>query len=360
MALRRSRKDRDDDVTDADLVVDDDQTEAEDDAPAGPTGPGVRSLLVPMVVIALVGVLTVSSLVSVFKAFRPHNLPIAIAADASSVAFFKKQLGGGKDPAFHVQGVPSGQTPASLIKSRKVYGVLVLGQKAWQLQYAGANGSVVNAQLQASFQPADPKVAYRTIDLVPSAPGDRSGWSVFFLVLGIVLASFAFGVLLGFRADKLPPRTVRLGLLSFSLLTAVVSTLVVRFVFNALAGNLLIPCLLQTLLAFSVTGLTVVAVRFGRMYGAAIAAALFIAAGTALSGALLPPPYLVPGLQHWVNVLPSGLAAQSTTAAAYFGGATFGVGLYGLVGWTILTLVLLSLLDRRHQPEPAAEADTDA
>jgi hypothetical protein len=339
MALGRFRRNGDDTTTDPA------EGHPLDGNPDAPPQPGLRSVLVPLVVVLLVGVLTAAAFVGAYRSFRPHGVPVAIAGPQGAVDVFKQRLGG-DDPIFEIQGVPAGSTAGSLVESREVYASLVLGEKDWQLQLAGANGTIINSQLASAFRPASDDVSYQVIDLAPSAKGDPSGWSVFFMTLSVVLVSFGFAVLLATRSPRLPVRVVRQALGIFSVLIGALAVFLIRYVFDALSGSPVLPFLLQSLMAFSVAALTYVLIRAGRVVGGAVAALLFVTAGTALSGSLLPPPFLVPALQNLVEVLPFGLAAQSTTAAAYFGGSTFGTGLYGLIGWTLVALVALAVLRR--------------
>ena len=328
---------------------------------AGPTRPGglaaSLSVLTAMVLAGvLVGAAAIMGFVGAFHAPQAHSLGIAVQTPPVTYNAIKGAAATAYGDAFKLQSVPSQKEGDQLLRTRKVYGELVvLNSKTWVFKYAAPNGTQVNGVLAATFRPSNTAIDYSTSSLIPAPTGDVTGLAVFFMTFACVLVGFLMGLVLTLGAAEESLVRRFLALLVASAITGVLSIVLVAGAFHSLPGSG-VAIVLQGLLVFSVGAFTMLLGKLWRLWGLGLAALIMVVLGMVTSVSLFPPPYLTGTLRPFSALLPPGQAAFATTGHAYFSNDTFGRGLIGLILWSLLAVaVTFAVVQwRERAPRPAA------
>ncbi len=247
---------------------------------------------------------------------------------------------------------PSRSAAVSLIKARKVYGAVILGQNP-EILTASANGEIitqvmseVGIQLQDTISnlPASdaemPTVV--TSDIVPAA---STNFDLSVLAFPLVLGGIIGGV---FCSIFVPRGLWRVGMLTgYGVFTATVVVLVLHTWLNLLPGSFVTSAALLALVFMSISGVVAgLYVTIGPA-GLGIGATYTLLIANPISGLLLPPEFI---LAPWGTIgqwLAPGAAGTALRSLVYFPATDISPQLGLLISWALIgiTLVLLGKRD---------------
>ncbi|WP_435223168.1 ABC transporter permease [Streptomyces sp. Tue6028] len=319
-----------------------------DAAPNKPGLTGSAAVLKPVITVLTVGLAFVSVFLAAFHTPTAHRLPIAVVASDKNAALFDVRLQRTAPDAFQVERYPGETAARSAVEHRKVYAAYVQTGSVPQLLYAGANGVAVQALVAPLGHPqpgADGPKAH-VEDIVPLAPGDSRGLSVFYASFGLVLAGFLFGQMTYQVAPRLP-FTQRMGSLTlFAVAGGLATALVAGAAFGAIPGPVLGIAGIVTLMSGAVAAGTVLLIRLFGPLGVPLGSIFMLVMGNATSGGVLPPSFLPGWLQPLASVMPPGVGVRALNGLAYFHNDGVESGLIILAAWVLLCAAAILGLDR--------------
>jgi hypothetical protein len=307
-----------------------------------------RAYWVPIAQSFVLGVVFIWVLMSSTAAPAPRAAPLDITGDAASISSVLRALEQIAPGAYDVRVTMSSAGEERLLAGTTL-GLLSVTETIG-LEYAGANGPAVSTALLRTM----PQVAqaldlpFTARDVRPLSPNDSGGLPLFYLVFGIVLASFLFSVASFTIASSLPRRGHWTGAILLAIGLGVTATLIARFVTHTIEGGAGIVALLATLASLAVSSATYLCLAASRVAGSTLAAIAFVVLGSA-SGGLLPGPFLPDWLALLRPVLPMGAAFTRIRDHVYFGGSHTLAAAVALITWAIVPICLAEIVTRlRH------------
>jgi hypothetical protein len=294
---------------------------------------------------ALIAVLVVAAqalLVPLFAApaanLAPRDLPIAVAGPPALTA----QLESAHPGAFAVRPVADAAAADAAIKSREVYGAILVSAAGPEVHIASAASPAVATLLTQAAAGLGPQVPVS--DVVPLDANDPRGAGFAGGFLPMAITSLLAGVLVFLLVRRRSARVT--ALLTYAALAGLTSAAVQQSWLDILPGGYLAVAGAVALFALAVaatmTGLAAVLDRGGLALGALV---IFLV-GNALAG-LAAAPELLP--QPWGEIgqwLPIGAGASLVRSAAYFDGGGAGSAIAVLSAYALGGL-LLTLIGRR-------------
>ena len=320
-----------------------------------------RSPITLGILVALIVVAVQALLVPLFAGpashVAPRDLPIAVAGPPPAVAAVTERLGAAGAGAFDVRTVADAAAADEAIRTREVYGAIVLTPSAPELHIASAASPTVAALLtQAASRLGDgPAPVVR--DVVPLHGGDPRGTGFAAGFLPLAITSLLAGVLIFLLVRTRAARLVALG--TFAVAAGLGGAAVLQTWLDVLPGDYWTVAgvlgLFGVAVAATMTGLGAVLDRAGLALGALT---VFLI-GNAL-GAVSAAPELLP--QPWGAVgqwLPIGAGATLLRSAAWFdGGGAVAAGV--LTAYAVIGLLLVAADRRGTGPATAPVAETAA
>ncbi|WP_067841596.1 hypothetical protein [Nocardia lijiangensis] len=284
----------------------------------------------------------------------PRDLPIAVAGPQAAVV--ADRLGQRDPEAFEITTSADAAAARAAIENREVYGAIVTGAGAPAVLVASGASPAVAQQLTAVAQQLSGAPAAAVEDVVPADPDDPRGAAFGAMVLPLVMAGIAAGVLLSLVIPTAGAKVA--GLVSFGLFGGLLSIAIVQGWLSVLPGSYLTLAAVAGLVSFAVAGaVTGLAAVIGPA-GIGVAALTMLLIGNPFSAAtsapeLLPQPWGAIG-----QLLPPGAAASLLRSVAYFDGAGAAKPLAVLAVWAVAALALLGVaaLRGRNADVPAAPA----
>jgi hypothetical protein len=347
--------------------------------PAGtPHTPWLRSLLLAVgaaaaVVVVLLAFLwpTVTSTVK--------DLPIAIAGDSAAVSAVEKQLDTAAEGAFDVTAVSSRQDAVDLIRTRDVYGAIVLGD-APEVLTASANGAAVSqllgqvaTRIQAQAQqqadaavkqaiaagraPAGtiaPTITVKVTDVVPLASSDPRGLGLaaaaFPLVLGGMLGGILISVLVAGSWRRLT------AVAAYAVAGGLAVAGILQGWFGILQGDFWLNALAVGLSMFATASVIVGANALIGRAGIAVGAVITVLIGNPLSAAAQPLQFLVGPWGAIGQWFVPGASVTLLRDLSYFPDADAAFPWLVLLGWAVLGVVAMLAGHFRNQEVSEAAA----
>jgi hypothetical protein len=314
-----------------------------------------RNPLTLGVLIAIAVVVGQALLIPLFAApaanLEPRDLPIAVAGPPQVSA----RLQAAHPGAFEVTAVADAAAADTKIKSREVYGAILVTAAGPEVHVASAAGPAVAQLLTQAAAGLGQNVPVR--DVVPVDPDDPRGAGFGAGFLPLAITSLLAGVLIFFFVPRRTARLVALG--SFAVLAGLAGAAVQVEWLGILPGGYLavagVLALFTLAVSSAMTGLAALAGRGGLALGAVV---MFLI-GNALSGIaaapeLLPQPW--GALGQW---LPIGAGGTLLRSVAYFDGNGAGSAVTVLSAYAIGGLLLV-LLGRRGLAARSASAPAEA
>lgn len=305
------------------------------------------------------------------------DLPIAVAGDSARAAQVETQLDSAADGAFDVTTVSSRADAVRLIRTRDVFGAIVLGEKP-EVLTASANGAAVtqllgqvaatlqkqaNAQAAAAVQEAvaagkapagtvAPTITVTVTDVVPLASTDARGLGLTAAAFPLVLGGMLGGVLISLLVAG-----------SWRRLTAVVVyavagglgvAAVLQGWFGILQGDFAANALAIGLSMFATAAFIVgMNALIGRA-GIAVGAVLTVLVGNPISSAAQPLQFLVGPWGAIGQWFVPGASVTLLRDLSYFPDANAAGSWLVLLGWAAVGLIGMLAGHFRNQRVVAA------
>ncbi len=271
---------------------------------------------------------------------QPHDLPLGVVAPPTQGAQIQAALAVHANGVLHVERYSSAADAVAAVSRDSLSGALVVGPGRALVVVAGAGGEpakmVIVSALTAMAQQAHLPVTVR--DVRPLPPHDPQGISAFFVIFGLVLASFLFATVL-YALGRSLPLGVRLGALGVYVILAGLATgLIVDPLLGALTGHFWQVALLTALVALAVSAVTGALAQLLGPPGIGLAALLLIILGNSSSGGPVPYRFLPDGFRQVSQFFPSGAGVTSVRHAVYFAGESMTQPVMVLVCWALAGL----------------------
>jgi hypothetical protein len=287
---------------------------------------------------------------------EPRDLPIAVAGPAPAAEQLARRLTAARPGAFDVRVV--GDADAA-IRSREVYGAVVLGADGPALHVASAASPAVATLLAQATAQLGQGRPVPVVDVVPTDPDDPRGAAFGAGFLPLAMTGMVAGILVFLLVRQRAARLVALGM--YGVLAGLSGAVVLHFWLGVLPGGFLAGAAVLGLFGIAVAatlaGLAAVLDRAG----IAVGAVLVFLVGNALSGVgsaaeLLPQPWGAVG-----QFLPIGAGATVLRSIAYFDGHGAAQAVAVLSAYAIGGLLLVAAGRRGlgRGPAQAAPAPRD-
>ncbi|HMM83257.1 MAG TPA: hypothetical protein PJ998_08775 [Terrimesophilobacter sp.] len=332
--------------------------------------PWARLSVMGVALAAIVGVILLAFLWPAVTA-EPKSIPLAMAGPDAQVTQFESGIAAQSPDLFAFSTVSDRDAAVQLIQTRQVYGAIVLAPSPEILVSSAANAAIAGmlgkfspelaanltkAMAAQGHAPSTP-ITVPVTDVVPLVSADPNG---------VILSASTFPLVLGGLIGGVVISLVVVGLwrrLTAILVLAVVGGFTIAGIlqgwFGGLQGNYLVNVGVIALALLAIGGTTIgFAALLGRG-GLGLAAVVFVLFANPISGATLPPEFIV---RPWGAIgqwFPPGAAGNLLRNESYFPSADSLLPWLILFGWAVLAVLLISVASRTHQsaagePTPSA------
>ena len=315
------------------------------------------------VLIAIVVVTLQALLVPLFAGpaanLAPRDLPIAVAGPPPATAQLAARLDAGHPGAFEVKAVADVAAADEAIKTRQVYGAIVLTPAGPELHLASAAGPAVSTLLTQAATGLGAGQPVPVRDVVAIDPDDPRGGGFGAAFLPLAITALLAGMLIFLLVRTRGARLAALG--TFAVLAGLGSAAVQQYWLGILPGDYLANAGVLGLVALAVAGTITGLGAVGDRAGLALGAIMVFLVGNALSGVASAPELLPQPWGEFGQWLPIGAGGTLVRSVAYFDGngglAAAGVlSAYALAG---LALVLIGRRGTASPDAPAADLEAD-
>lgn len=307
----------------------------------------VRSFLTPVWQSLIVGLIFVGVLLVGYRSPHPRGVGVDVVGPAPAVAAVARQLNNAEPGAYVLHLQPTADAGLARLRRGDTYGVLNLSG-APTLDYAGANGPTVTVALSTTFT-ALLATAGRTLastDALPASANDSSGLPLFYLVFGVVLASYLFAITSFTVGAALPARGHWFSAAGLAVLLGVGATLVARYWTHSITAHAPHVVVLLALTSLGVSSATYLCLRASKLFGSLLATIVMIILGSG-SGGVVPGNFLPVWLAALRPVLPLGAALGGIRNVVYFAGTGSLLTIGVLAAWAVIPQLLAATMDRR-------------
>ncbi|WP_194837418.1 hypothetical protein [Nocardia sp. XZ_19_369] len=270
---------------------------------------------------------------------NPRDLPIAVTGPQAEMVL--SRLTEHSPGAFDISRPADEAAARAAIADREVYGAIVTGDGPPRVLVASGASPIVAQQLTQIGQQMSGAPAPRVEDVVAADSDDPRGTAFGAMVLPLVMAGIAAGVLLSLVIPTVAGKA--LGLLTFGVVGGLLSMEIIHGWMSVVPGSYLELSAVAGLVSFAVAGAVVgLATVIGRA-GIGIAALTMLLIGNPFSAATSAPELLP---QPWGAIgqfLPPGAAASLLRSVAFFDGAGAASPLAILLIWAVAALGLLGV-----------------
>jgi len=308
----------------------------------------------------------------------PKNVPIGISGPAQAVQPVEQALNEAGDGVFDLQEFDDRDAAVQAIKTRDIYGAVVLGTTPEVLTSSAASTATnqlmtqLHTQVQAMAQQqadaaaqaagaAAPTVTVKLTDVVPLSDNDPRGAGLAAAALPLVFGGMIGGVAIAFTVSGVWRRVV--ALITYAIVGGLAITGIMQGWFGVLEGDYLlnVSAFSLTLLAMGATIVGFASV-FGRP-GIAVGPVLFMLIGNPISGATFPKEFYPAPWGEIGQFFPPGAGATLIRNLSYFPDADSTFPIVVLACWAVGGLILTGLGHFRNEasvgePETAPEAVT--
>jgi len=343
-----------------------------------PHTPWLRSVLLAIGAAAVVVVVLLAFLWPTITS-SVKDLPIAIAGDSATVSAVEKQLDKAADGAFDPTTVANRQEAVDLIRTRDVYGAIILGDQP-EVLTASANGAAVSqilaqvaTRIQASAQqqadaavqqaiaagraPAGtqaPTITVKVTDVVPLASTDARGLGLTASAFPLVLGGMLGGVLISLLVAGSWRRLTAVAVYAVTVGLAVAGIL--QGWFGILQGGFWVNALAVSLSMFATASFIVgMNALLGRI-GIAVGAVLTVLVGNPLSSAAQPLQFLVGPWGEIGQWFVPGASVTLLRDLSYFPDADATFPWLVLLGWAAVGVAAMLAGHFRNQEVTEAAA----
>jgi hypothetical protein len=300
------------------------------------------------------------------------DIPIAVAGSSEQVAAVTTALDKNADGVFSVTKVADRDAAVDLIKTRDVYGAIVVGEKP-EVLTASANGAAISQllgqlaaqlQVQANQQAAaavqqaiaagqapagttPPTITVAVTDIVPLSSGDPRGLGLTAASFPLVLGGIIGGVLISLLVTG-PWRRLA-SVVVYGLVAGYSVVGIMQGWFGVLQGNFWINGLAVSLaMAATVSLIVGMNALIGRA-GIAVGAIITMLIGNPLSSAAQPIQFTVAPWGAVGQWFVPGASATLVRDLSYFPDANPTFPWLVLAGWTLLGMIAMVAGHFRNQ-----------
>ena len=282
----------------------------------------------------------------------PRDLPLALVAPAAVASHVEHQLAQGHPGAFQVTRFDSTAEAVQAIRSREVYGALVLAPRPEVLTASAASPVVAQLLGQAATQMAGPSAAGGAVpvrDVVPLPEGDPHGAALAAGALPIVVGSILTAVVLALR---FPGRGRRLGAaVAVAVLGGFGATALLQLWLGALGGALAANWAIVSLGILAIACCPLGLYQLVGRAGLTLGAALIVLLSVPLSGLTGAPELLPSGWSALGQLMPVGAVGTAIRSTAFFDGHAVIGPLVVVLCWIVAGAACIAV---RRRTEPAA------
>ncbi len=281
--------------------------------------------------------------VAAFHAPRTKGLDVGMVGTPAQAAAAQSTLDAGGRGAFDVHAYPAEAPARAALLNTDVHGVL----DGDRILVAQAFGAAATDAAAGALQRVDP--AARVQDLRPLPASDRRGLSSLFTVVGTLIPSVVFGVLLSVFGRALPARTRWTAVIAYALLAGLLVAFDTDVLVGALPGHFAALALVTGLFALAVGAAAHGLGHLGGPVGIVTVILLLVMLGLSSAGGAVTYE-LEPGFYGAVSqLLPPGAALTAVRNVQYFDWAATLAPLLVLGGWAAAGLAV-GLLGERFGP----------
>jgi len=255
--------------------------------------------------------------VAAYHAPRPKGLDVGVVGSPAEAALLQSALDERDRGAFDVRRYDTEAQARSALLDTDVRGVLVPGTPSSRILVAQALG-VTPTETATDALRSTAVGAVTVHDLRPLPAGDRRGLSSLFAVIGTLIPSLVFGVLLSVFGRALPGRVRWAAVLAYALLAGVVVAFNVDVLVGAFDDEFLGIAGVAALLALAVSAAAHGLGHLGGERGIVLAILLLMLLGVSSAGGAVTYQ-LEPGFYGAVSqLLPPGAALTAVRNVEYF------------------------------------------
>ncbi|MGO4300803.1 ABC transporter permease [Leifsonia sp. RAF41] len=343
-----------------------------------PHTPWIRSVLLAVGAAAAVVVILLAFLWPTITS-TVKDLPVAVAGSSTAVSAVEKQLDKAADGAFDVTGVSNRQEAVDLIRTRDVYGAIVLGDSP-EVLTASANGAAVSqilgqvaTKIQAQAQqqadaavqqavaagraPAGtqaPTITVKVTDIVPLASTDARGLGLTSAAFPLVLGGMLGGVLISLLVAGSWRRLTAVAV--YAVVGGLSVTGILQGWFGILQSDFWLNALAVSLSMFATAAFIVgMNALIGRA-GIAVGAVLTVLVGNPLSAAAQPLQFMVGPWGAIGQWFVPGASVTLLRDLSYFPEADSSFAWLVLLGWAAVGVIAMLAGHFRNQEVTEAAA----
>jgi hypothetical protein len=286
--------------------------------------------------------------VAAFHAPRPKGVDVGVVGGPAQAARLQAALDAGGRDAFDVERFATAAGARDALLDTGVKAVLVPGAAQDRILVAGALGLAPTETAAGALQQvaASAHVTAGVSDLRPFPSGDRRGLSSLFTVIGTLIPSLVFGILLSVFGRALPARARWSAVLAFAVGAGLVAAFDVDVLVGALDGHFLGVAAVSWLLALAVSAAAHGLGHLGGPLGIVAAILLLLLIGVSSAGGAVTYEF-EPGFYGAVSqLLPPGAALTAVRNVEYFDSAATLMPLLVLGAWAAGGLAIGLLGDR--------------
>jgi hypothetical protein len=289
--------------------------------------------------------------VAAFHAPRARGLDVGVVGTARQAARVQSALDARSRGSFDVRRYATEPQARAALLHTDVHGVLVAGAIGSRIMVAQAYGvAPTETAVEALRGAATASGGPATVDDVRPLPAsDRRGLSSLFTVVGALIPSVVFGVLLSVYGRALPARVRWSAVVAYSLMAGLVVAFNVDVLVGALDGHFGSIAAVMALFALSVSATAHGLGHLGGAAGVVTVVLLLILLGLSSSGGAVTYGF-EPGLYGAVSqLLPPGAALTAVRNVEYFDWAATLAPLIVLGAWAGAGLAV-GLMGERFGP----------
>jgi hypothetical protein len=224
--------------------------------------------------------------VAAFSAPRAKNLAIAAVGTAANATRLQTTLDHAERGAFDVERYPSEHEARAALLSTTTHGTLVMDPHGYRLIVAQALGAAPTQTVTEVLRRAARTLRHSATveDLRPLPSHDRRGLASLFTVIGTLIPSLVFGVLLSVFGRLVPAATRWRAVVAYGVLAGLLVSLNVDFILGALTGHFVAVAIVASLLALAVAAAAHGLGHVGGPFGIVAAILVLLLLGLSSSG----------------------------------------------------------------------------
>jgi hypothetical protein len=277
--------------------------------------------------------------VAAFHAPRPKGLDVAFVGGSAQAASVQRELGG----AFDVHAFDNEERARDALLDTDVHGVVDRSH----VLVASAGGIPPAEAVTAAARRVAPGATVE--DVRPLPAGDRRGLSPLFAVVGTLIPSLVFGVLLSVFGRGLPARVRWPAIVVFAIVAGNVTAFDTDVLVGALTGHFAGIALVAGLLALAVSAAAHGLGHLGGPVGIVTAVLLLLLLGVSSAGGAVTYQFEPGFFGALSQLLPPGAALTAIRNVQYFDWAATLAPLLALAAWAAGGLAF-GLLGERFGP----------